>query len=36
VDKRPIGAGVPGPVTKEIIARFREYTRNTGTAVDAV
>jgi len=34
VDKRPIGNGAPGRVTKEIIARFREYTRNTGTPVD--
>ena len=34
VDKRQIGAGVPGPVTKEIIARFHEYARNTGTPVD--
>jgi branched-chain amino acid aminotransferase len=33
VDKRPIGAGVPGPVTKEIIARFHEYALNTGTPV---
>jgi branched-chain amino acid aminotransferase len=33
VDKRAIGAGVPGRVTKEIIARFREYTRSTGTPV---
>lgn len=34
VDKRPIGAGVPGPVTKEIIARFREYAESTGTPVN--
>ena len=33
VDKRPIGAGVPGPVTKEIITRFHEYALSTGTAV---
>jgi branched-chain amino acid aminotransferase len=33
VDKRPIGAGVPGPMTKEIIARFREYAAGTGTDV---
>ena len=25
VDRRNIGAGVPGPVTKDIIARFHEY-----------
>jgi branched-chain amino acid aminotransferase len=31
VDKRRIGAGVPGPVTKEIIARFHEYAQNSGT-----
>ena len=34
VDKRAIGSGVPGPVTKEIIARFHDYTRNTGTPVN--
>jgi branched-chain amino acid aminotransferase len=34
VDKRKIGAGVPGPVTKEIISRFHEYAQNSGTPVD--
>jgi branched-chain amino acid aminotransferase len=33
VDQRAIGAGKPGPVTKEIIARFHEYAKNTGTPV---
>lgn len=33
VDMRPVGAGVPGPVTKEIIARFHEYALSTGTPV---
>lgn len=33
VDLRPIGTGVPGPITREIIARFREYAENTGTPV---
>lgn len=32
VDKRPIGEGIPGAVTKEIIARFHEYALNNGTA----
>jgi branched-chain amino acid aminotransferase len=35
VDRRPIGAGVPGPTTKDIIARFHEYAQNTGTPVGA-
>jgi len=35
VDRRPIGLGVPGPVTREIIARFREYASSTGTPVYA-
>ena len=35
VDKRKIGAGVPGPLTKDIIARFHEYARSTGTPVGA-
>jgi len=34
VDKRKIGAGVPGPVTKEIISRFHEYAQNSGTPVN--
>jgi branched-chain amino acid aminotransferase len=34
VDKRKIGAGVPGPVTKEIITRFHEYAQNSGTPVN--
>ncbi|MCL5736885.1 MAG: branched-chain-amino-acid transaminase [Actinobacteria bacterium] len=33
VDKRPIGAGVPGPVTKEIIARFHEFALSTGIPI---
>ena len=35
VDRRKIGAGVPGAVTKEIIVRFHEYAGNTGTPVGA-
>jgi branched-chain amino acid aminotransferase len=34
VDKRPIGAGVPGPVTKEITVRFHDYAQNSGTPVN--
>jgi branched-chain amino acid aminotransferase len=34
VDKRKIGAGVPGPVTKEIISRFHEYAQTSGTPVN--
>lgn len=34
VDKRVVGAGVPGPVTKEIIGRFHEYAQNSGTPVN--
>ena len=34
IDKRKIGAGVPGPITKELISRFHEYARNTGTPVN--
>lgn len=33
LDKRAIGAGVPGPITKEIIKRFHEYAHSTGTPV---
>ena len=35
VDRRQIGAGVPGPETKDIIARFHEYANSTGTPVGA-
>jgi len=34
VDRRKIGSGAPGPVTKDIIARFHEYANSTGTPVD--
>ncbi|OFV83362.1 MAG: branched-chain-amino-acid transaminase [Acidobacteria bacterium RBG_16_64_8] len=34
VDGRAIGTGVPGPVTREIMARFHEHVMNSGTAVD--
>ncbi len=34
VDKRAIGSGTPGPVTRDIIARFHEYAQNTGTPVN--
>lgn len=34
VDKRAIGAGVPGPLTREIITRFHEYALSTGTPVN--
>jgi branched-chain amino acid aminotransferase len=34
VDKRIIGAGVPGVVTREIIARFHDYAQNSGTPVN--
>ncbi len=33
VDGRTIGKGVPGPVTKELMAAFRELTRTTGTPI---
>jgi branched-chain amino acid aminotransferase len=34
-DSRLIGNGKPGPITKRIIARFREMTRETGTPIFA-
>jgi branched-chain amino acid aminotransferase len=34
-DGRLIGNGKPGPITARIIARFREMTRETGTAIFA-
>lgn len=34
IDRRKIGAGVPGPVTKELISRFHAYARSTGTPVN--
>ncbi|MBP7069877.1 MAG: branched-chain-amino-acid transaminase [Methanothrix sp.] len=33
IDGRTIGDGKPGPITKELIAAFRELTRSTGTAI---
>ena len=33
LDNRPIGDGKPGPITARFIARFRELTATTGTAI---
>ena len=33
VDERVIGSGTPGPITRELLGRFREYARSTGTPV---
>ncbi len=33
LDTRPIGNGLPGPITQRIIARFREIVQATGTAI---
>jgi len=33
LDSRPIGDGLPGPLTKQLIARFHELTAATGTAI---
>jgi len=33
VDGRVVGDGKPGPVTKELMAAFKELTRNTGTTI---
>ncbi len=34
LDRRPIGDGKPGPITRDLIARFRELTANSGTPID--
>ena len=34
-DSRVIGTGKPGPISTRVIARFREITRKTGTAIYA-
>lgn len=34
IDRRKIGTGMPGPITKELITRFHEYAKNTGTPVN--
>ncbi len=33
LDQRVIGTGKPGEITQRIIARFRELTQTTGTAI---
>lgn len=33
LDERPIGEGIPGPVTAKFITRFRELTQATGTPI---
>ncbi len=34
IDKRPIGAGRPGPVTLQLAERFKAYTREEGTLIE--
>jgi branched-chain amino acid aminotransferase len=34
LDSRTIGDGLPGPVTKRLIERYRELTASSGTAID--
>lgn len=34
LDRRSIGDGRPGPVTKQLITRFHELTQTTGTVID--
>lgn len=33
LDTRPIGSGGPGPITRRIVARFREIAQSTGTEI---
>ncbi len=33
LDRRPIGDGKPGPVTRDLMTRFHELTQNTGTVI---
>jgi len=33
LDSRPIGDGKPGPITRELIAKFRELTQSTGEQI---
>jgi branched-chain amino acid aminotransferase len=35
VDRRPIGGGKPGPLTRKLAARFAGYARSTGTPIRA-
>jgi branched-chain amino acid aminotransferase len=34
LDGRPIGDGVPGPITQTLIQKFRAYTRQTGVPIE--
>jgi len=34
LDERPIGTGIPGPMTQQLIEAFRHHTAGTGTPVD--
>jgi branched-chain amino acid aminotransferase len=33
LDRRPIGDGTPGPITQDLIRRFRDYTQVSGTPI---
>jgi branched-chain amino acid aminotransferase len=34
LDRRDIGDGKPGPITKRLMTRFHELTQSTGTVID--
>ncbi len=34
LDRRQIGTGKPGPITRQLMTRFRELTQTTGTVID--
>jgi len=34
IDERPIGNGIPGPVTKKLMSAFKVYRENYGTPID--
>jgi branched-chain amino acid aminotransferase len=33
LDRRPIGDGKPGPITRRLMTRFHELTQSSGTVI---
>ena len=33
IDRRTVGNGVPGPITRELMKKFHEYAQENGTPV---
>ena len=33
IDRRQIGEGTPGPITRQLVKRYRQHARSSGTPI---